>query len=186
MHSPSATEPAAPVFCTRGGAPPGQIPRFTFQEQFATTSLLKKEFLVVFWRSTYFYFEAHNLLRHPKFSSTKLKKKKKMKIDSTSSKIPSGQVVRLATGLLHVLTQSYQQWEAIQPASNQTVPISFRWIWNQQSWNPTTAFPIMRSRSWHGERAGEIILLPTLSVLNGGVHCPRNPTQIWTLHQPSL
>ena len=146
----------------------------------------KEEFLVVFWRSTYFYFEAHNLLRHPKFSSTKLKKKKKMKIDSTSSKIPSGQVVRLATGLLHVLTQSYQQWEAIQPASNQTVPISFRWIWNQQSWNPTTAFPIMRSRSWHGERAGEIILLPTLSVLNGGVHCPRNPTQIWTLHQPSL
>ena len=51
--------------------------------------------------------------------------------------------------LLHVLTQSYQ-WEAIQAASNQTVPISFRWIWNQQSRNPTTAIPIMRSRSWHG------------------------------------
>ena len=33
---------------------------------------LKKKFLVVFWRSTYFYFEAHNdnLLRHPRFSSS--------------------------------------------------------------------------------------------------------------------
>ena len=85
---------------------------------------------------------------------------------------------------LHVLTQSCQ-WEAIQPASNQTVPISFRWIWNQETWNPTTTIPITRSRSCHGERAGEIILFLTLSVLKGGVHCPRNPIQIWTLHQPS-
>ena len=118
--------------------------------------------------SAYFYF-VHILLSRPRFSNTNLMRKEKMQIDTASSKISSGQVVRVAP-LLHVLTQSHQ-WEAIQPSSNQTVvPISFRWIWNQQSWNSTTtAIPIMRSLSWHGERAGKIILLLTLSVLNSSV-----------------
>ena len=51
---------------------------------------LKKEFLVAFLRSTYFYFEAHNLLRHPKFSSTNLKKKKW----KLTQLLPRSQVVR--------------------------------------------------------------------------------------------
>ena len=55
-----AFSPAAPpVFCTRGGgAPPGQIPRFTFHGQFVTISL-KEQFPVVFWGSSYFDFAAY-------------------------------------------------------------------------------------------------------------------------------
>ena len=186
MHPLSASEqPAATVFCTRGGgggAPPGQIPRFTFHKQFATTSPFKSVFVDSIMRecSAYFYF-VHILLSRPRFSNTNLMRKEKMQIDTASSKISSGQVVRVAP-LLHVLTQSHQ-WEAIQPSSNQTVvPISFRWIWNQQSWNSTTtAIPIMRSLSWHGERAGAS---HSVSVEQQCL-CHGNPSQIWTLHQPS-
>ena len=184
MHSPSATEPAAPVFCTRGGAPPGQIPRFTFQEQFATTSLLKKEFLVVFWRSTYFYFEAHNLLRHPKFSSTNLKKKKNENWLNffQDPKWSGGQAGHWPAACAHSILPAVRS----NPAGQQSNRSSFFQM------NLKSAILKSNHRLSHYEKSelawGESWRdhFVTHSVLNGGVHCPRNPTQIWTLHQPSL
>ena len=179
-----AFSPAAlPVFCTRGGgAPPGQIPRFTFHGQFVTISL-KEQFPVVFWRIWSILFGILD------FQSQNIIKEEKMKIYSASSKIPSGQVVQSSHWPCCMCSLNLTAVRS-NPAGQQSNRSNFFQM-NLKSAilkSQPPPFPLWEVGAGMGERAGEIlkiILSLTLSVLNCGVHCPRNPIQIWTLYQPS-
>ena len=149
------------------------------QSQRAISSGILEEFQLLIWSI---------LLGILDFQSQNLIKEEKMKIYSASSKIPSGQVVQSSHWPCCMCSLNLTAVRS-NPAGQQSNRSNFFQM-NLKSAilkSQPPPFPLWEVGAGMGERAGEIlkiILSLTLSVLNCGVHCPRNPIQIWTLYQP--